>query len=225
MKILVVHGEDTVASRQFVESTISTSSNKGLASVKISEDSSFVLSELLSSGNLFTQESLFILQNASTIPPKEIRWLSNNYKRLPGELLIYSGSTLSSGVLKNLSGIASIKEFRMPKILFSFLDSFIPGNAGVCLRSLHLILKREPPEFVFAVLGRHLRDLYWAAVSPQTLGYPSWRLSKLKYQSGKIGEAKLKRIIKSMARIDLAAKSSNQELVPLLDLLIASQLE
>lgn len=225
MKILIVHGDDSQASRDFLNSSLRSSLKNGAKPVRLSKDSSFSVSELISSGNLFPQDSLYILEGPSSLTPREIGWLSENYKRLSGELILYSESQLSDGILKKLTAIASVKEFKPAKILYSFLDSFVPGKAGGCLKTLHLLLKKERPEFIFAVLGRHVRDLYWASVAPETLSYPSWRVSKLKTQAALIGPAKLKKVVKSMARIDLTAKSSNQDLASLLDLLIASQLE
>src|SRR3990170_2603019 len=80
-------------------------------------------------------------------------------------------------------------------------------------------------EFIFALLARHLRDLYLAKVAPQKLWYQPWRVQKLKRQASLFKEDQLKEIIFSLAEADIVAKTSQVSLGDSLDLLIATKLE
>jgi DNA polymerase III delta subunit len=224
MKVTLIHGENSEASLDYLKGTIDSFKKNGLQINKIS-DSTLSLSESLSAGNLFSQPNLYLLENPAKISPQEIKWLSEKTKTFPGTLIIYYDSQQPVTTLKALSGISEVKEFKLPRIIFSFLESFVPGKARESLLFLHELVKRQPPEFVFAVLAKHLRDLYWAKVAAETLEYPDWRLSRLRKQASTFSEEKIKKIINALAKIDVSAKTSKQELTSSLDLLIASQLQ
>jgi DNA polymerase III delta subunit len=127
--------------------------------------------------------------------------------------------------LKKFSPLAKVEEFRLPKSVFAFLESFVPGGSGRCLKLLHGQLEKEAPEFIFALLGKHVRDLYWVKVAPESLEYPTWRVSKLAKQAKAFSEEKLQKTLNSLAKIDFSAKTSSQDLSSLLDLLIVTQLQ
>ena len=134
--------------------------------------------------------------------------------------------------MKQLPKIDKVEEFKLPKLIWSFLDSCFPGNAKNALLLLHEIIKNEPVEFVFSLLAKHLRDLYWVKVdSPPgqrpsgPVAYPSWRVEKLKRQSHKFSEGSLEDLINSLAQADIKAKTSQGELIDLLDFIIATKLE
>ena len=113
----------------------------------------------------------------------------------------------------------------MPRLIFTFLDSIYPKNVKKVLVLFHELIKNEPVEFVFALMARHLRDLYWVRVEPKSLPYPSWRVGKLKGQSSKFKFETLKDLIARMAEIDIAVKTSKSDLISSLDLLIVFSLE
>ncbi len=139
--------------------------------------------------------------------------------------VLYYDKALAQNILKKLPKEAKIEEFKLAKIIFKFLDSFYPKNAVNCLRLLHGVIKNEPAEFALALLAKQLRDLYWVSIDGKSLSYPGWRISRLKNQSSKFAQGEVKNLISELAKIDVEAKTSKAELVPSLDLLIASRLE
>ncbi|OGM01912.1 hypothetical protein A2115_00495 [Candidatus Woesebacteria bacterium GWA1_41_8] len=225
MKITTIHGDNTPESFNYLQQLVDSFKNKGFEISRISEGTSFSLPETLSSSNLFGKNYVYILQNPKTLSSKDMEWIKKKGSGISAELIIYQSSQMPSALLKTISQISEVREFKLPKTIFAFLDSFAPGNASKCLVLLHTLLKRQAPEFVFAALARHVRDLYWVKVAPRDLDYPEWRLTKLRMQSDKFSEDKLTKIINSLARIDLASKTSKQGLAPSLDLLIASRLQ
>ena len=225
MKISVIHGENSSASATFLKSALEALKGKGIEISRISSESKLNLIETLTSDNLFFKKSVFVLENPTKIAEKEIKWLVKNADRLRGELYIYHDSVISASIVRKLSEVSDVREFKLPKTIFSFLDTFAPGQARRCLLYLHELLKKEPPEFILALLGRHLRDLYWVKVAPESLEYPDWKTSKLKSQAALFKEEKLKKLINLLAKIDVSTKTSSQKLGSSLDLLIASQLQ
>jgi len=225
MKITIIHGENSSASFDFLVSTLNSFKIKGITVNRISKESPFNITETLSAGDLFNKESLFLIEDPSKISVKDIQWIIQNADGLPGNLLIYNDAEFPDAFINKLSAVSQVKEFRLPKSLFVFLDSFLPGRTGHCLQLFHGLLKKEPPEFIFAVFCKHVRDLYWVKVAAEDLAYPAWRISKLKQQSSSFSEEKLKKALNSLARIDFSAKTSSQDISSSLDLLIVSLLQ
>jgi len=225
MKITIIHGDNSTASINFLKSTLGGFSQKGILISRISKESPLSLMEALSAGDLFNAEAAFVLEEPTKLSDKDIDWIYRSAGKLPGNLLIYNDSQLPLAFVKKLSSVSETKEFKLPRSLFVFLDSFLPGGAGRCVNLLHDLLKKEAPEFIFAVFCKQVRDLYWAKVAPETLAYPSWRVSRLARQADYFSEAKLKKALSSLARIDFSTKTSSQELVSSLDLLIVSLLQ
>jgi hypothetical protein len=225
MKITVIHGENTPSSLMFVEETIENFKKRGIPLLRISQESGLNSLETLTAGELFEKESLFLLEEANKVTAKDCQWLSKNSEKLTGNLLIYSDSQLPFSLINKLSSFSEVKEFKLPKSLFVFLDSILPKQNARSIKLMHQLLKKEPPEFIFAVIGKLIRDLYWVKVAPETLDYPGWRLAKLKRQAKGFSQEKLKKALNSVAKIDMFAKTSSYDLGSSLDLLMVSLLQ
>ena len=117
------------------------------------------------------------------------------------------------------------EEYKLPKTIYKFLDSFYPGNYINSKRYLLTLVDEEPIEMIFATLAKYLRDLLWVKMAPDTLNYESWRMGKLKQYSNKYTLIELKTLIKKLAEIDISVKTSKNNLINLLDLMILSRLE
>ena len=225
MNITILHGENSSASLNYLKGLLDGFKNKGIQVSRISKESPLSIMENISGGDLFNKRSTFVIDDPKKLTPKDIRWILDQNKALDVNLLIFSESELTAAFLKQFSGVADLKLFKLPKNLYAFLDSFMPGRAGACLKLYHELLKTEAPELIFAVFAKHVRDLYWASVDSQSLPYPGWRVSKLKNQAASFGEGKLKKVLKSLSKIDYSTKTSSQDLSSSLDLLIVSLLQ
>jgi len=119
-----------------------------------------------------------------------------------------------------------IETFKLPKIIYKFLDSFYPGNSEQSLKFLHSLAQTEAPEFILAYLGRHLRDLYWVGIDPAGLPFKEdWRILKLVNQTKKFGKNQIRGLIGEVAALDMTIKTSSDSFEGLLDQLIVSRLE
>ena len=225
MKITIIHGENSSASLNFLKSILDGFKKKGVVISRISKELPINITEALTQGELFNEESLFLLEEPDKLSANEVLWISRNAKSLKGVFLIYHDSELPALFLNKLSDVSEVRLFKLPQSLFTFLDSFQPRGAGRCIKLYHELLQKEAPEFLFAVFCKHVRDLYWARVNPESLTYPAWRVSKLRRQASAFSEEKLKKTLNSLARIDYSSKTSSHDLGSSLDLLIAGQLQ
>lgn len=223
MKIIVLHGDDTVKSYERLKKFIDTARGRSWE-VSFLDESTSPLTENLSAVSLFGAERFFILRDVKRLGKKELTWLNKKYKELAGNFIIYSETALNQTFLKSLPE-PKIEEFKLPKILWSFLELLHPGAGASSVRQFHKVIETEPPEFIFSLLARQFRDLYWVKTDPTSSGFPSWRIGKLKNQASRFTEQKLKELIGQMSEIDIKVKTSKADLISELDLLILKQLE
>jgi DNA polymerase III delta subunit len=224
MNIIVLHGDDIVKSRVRLEKFIDTAKNRGWELVKIGGEKKS-LAETLSSQSLFEKERLFIIEDISTLGKTDLTWLAKKGKTLKANLVIYHAGVLSQTFLKALPTPDKLEEYKLPRIIFDFLNAFYPGNSKRALKLFHEVMATEPAEFVFALLGRHLHDLYLAKISPSSLSYPAWRVGRLTSQSAKFTQESLEDVISHLARIDIEAKTGGPLLSDSLDLAIITKLQ
>ena len=158
-----------------------------------------------------------------------MEWIKNNSPRLDGTLIVYHPNLLAKTKIAKLPKLDKIEEFKLPKLIWSFLESFYPGNADRCFRMFNKIVETEPVEFVFALLARQMRDLYWVKAEEEEKkvgeNFQAWRVGKLRSQANKFGECQIKEIINNLAEIDIKVKTSKADLASSLDFLIATRLE
>jgi len=224
MKIVVLHGDDE--KKLFERLTRFTEVAKSRSwEVTYLDDQAQSIQEQLSSSSLFAAERFFIIREISRLGKKELEWLSKMYKNIIGNLIIYHEGYIPQIILKSLPKDTKIEEFKLPIILWNFLDGLYPGNSNRSIKQFHKLIEREAPEFIFTLIARLFRDLYWVKVDAQTLPYQSWRVGKLKSQSAKFKVEQLKSIIEMLSEIDIKVKTSKANLADELDLLIIKQLK
>ena len=223
MKIIILHGDDE--RRLYERLTKFVDSAKGRSwEVAYLDDPSLSLEEQLSSSSLFGAERFFVIRDISRLGKKELGWIAKKSKDLPGNLIIYHEGYVPQGILKALPD-AKVEEFKLPVILWNFLDGLYPGNSERSIKQFHKLIENEAPEFIFTLIAKLFRDLYWVKVDEKSLPYPSWRIGKLNLQSSKFSPEQLIDIIFHLAEIDIKVKTSKAEIVSELDLLIIKKLQ
>jgi DNA polymerase III delta subunit len=224
MKIIVLHGDDERKLYERLTKFIETAKSRSWE-VAYLDDPNTKIQELLSSASLFGSERFFILRDVARLGKKEQEWLKKNSNSIGGNLIIYHEGYISSPILKSLPNDTKIEEFKLPVILWNFLDGISPGNSDRSIKQFHQIIEKEAPEFIFTLIAKLFRDLYWVKTDAGSLPYPNWRVGKLKVQSAKFSTDKLKNLIGKLAEIDINVKTSKSDLLDELDLLIIKQLK
>lgn len=225
MKVIVLHGDNTIKTYERFQGFIKEARRRGWEVNRIDEKSPLSLPEQLTAKSLFGREAFFVVENPLKIDKADFVWLKSKSNDIPGTLVLYHAGYLPQYIIKSLPKIHKTEEHKLPKLIWKFLDSFYPGNIKPCLTLLHQVAKTEPVEFVFALLARNVRDLYWVSMDESSLSYPVWRISKLKRQAKRFKNEKLKEIIKELAEADIKAKTSKVDLKDSLDFLIITKLE
>lgn len=224
MKIIILHGDDERKLYARLSKFIETARGRSWE-VEFLDDPGVSIPEALSATSLFAAERFFILRDIKRLGKKEITWLNKKYTELSGNLIIYNEGYISKTLLSSLPKDIKIEEFKLPVIIWGFLEHLYPGNSEVCIKEFHKIIERDAPEFIITLMAKLFRDLYWVKTDPASMPYPPWKISKLKQQSNHFTIQQLQDIIKDLARIDIEVKTSKSDLVSELDLMMVKQLE
>lgn len=222
MKLIVLHGDNIDKVAQRLSVFVDTAKKRGWEIKRIDPDSKLSLPEVLTAGELFEKDKLFLVGNPSKISKSEIEWLKKEGEKVKGNVVVYHEGMISKTVLSTLPKPDKVEEYTLPKLIFKFIEAFYPGNSDTALQLLHQIT--EPPEFVVALLARQLKDLYILSIG-EKLNYPSWRASKLTAQAKKFTPESLREVISELAEADVLSKTSKQDLLSSLDLIILTKLE
>jgi DNA polymerase III delta subunit len=203
MKIIVLHGDDTI--KLYERLTKFTEEAKK----RQWELTDYSFNEI-SNQTLFDSEKFFILRDYKKLDKTELKQLD----KYLGNLIIYHEGKIPALTLKTYNA-SKVEVFELPQKLWGFLDN-------ISLKGLHEVIRTEAVEMVFALLASRMKDLYWAKVG--TPPYPSWRVSKLKSQGSKFSEETLKEVIQEMAEIDVNSKLGKENLLSSLDMLMVKKL-
>ena len=225
MKTLIIHGDDTIRSYQFLSNLIKkTKKNKWqIINIDSGKDTSF--SESITQDSLFDKKRLYILKNYKYLNKSDLKWIKEKLNDFDGYLVVYQEGKIASQFIKSIKGDKKERLFELPVIVFKFLESFYPGNSKEALNILYGLKSNKPVEFIFTMLARHLKDLYWVSIDPSSIPYASWRVSKLEKQLIGFPDGKVESIIKQMSDLDIKVKTSKESLEESLDLLILQELE
>lgn len=224
MKIIVLQGDDEKKLYERLTKFIETAKARSWE-VAYLDDKQLSVQEQLSSTSLFGVDRFFIIRDITRLGKKELEWIGKKLDELSGTLIIYHEGTISQLILKALPKETKTEEFKLPVILWNFLDNLYPGNSERSIKQFHQIIEKQAPEFIFTLIAKLFRDLYWVKTDEGSLPYPIWRVGKLKPQASKFTINNLQLIINKLAEIDIKVKTSRSDLVSELDLLIIKQLK
>lgn len=223
MKLLILHGDDQIKLYARLVKFIETAKSRSWEISYLDDVPSII--DSINSSSLFGAERFFVLRDIKRLGKKEIEWLKENAKDIDSNLVIYHEGYVPVALTKGITTDVKIEEFKLPKIIFSLMDMIMPGNSSQVIKTLHKIIETEAVEFVFVLIAKHMRDLYWAKTDLSSMPYPSWRSSKLKNQADKFTTNNLQLIINELSEIDVLVKTSKADLVSSLDLLFIKSLE
>jgi DNA polymerase III delta subunit len=223
MKLITIEGDHTEKSYERLSKLISVAKKRGWK-VKRYQKQENTLPEFLRARELFASESIYIVDDLNSIKPKELEWIKKNKDNLDITLIIYHSGFLSKRIKKLLPKPDKEEVYKLPKLIWKFLDSIYPGNTKQALTYFRKTIENEPVEFVFALISSHIQNLYWSRVS-KNLPYPSWRKRKIISQANKFEKTRLKEFIDELAKIDIKVKTSSANLSDSLDFILATKLE
>ena len=223
--MIIIHGDDQVESRQFLSEQLRQAKAKDREIVRFDgKSTSFEqLQQALEAKLLLGKEKLVVTENLLVnLPPKSI--IDYLVKTQPKNLIIWESKEISLSRINRLRVKARL--FKLPPIIFKFLDSFLPGNNRRSLKLLRQAVGQLSAESVFYMLARQVRYLIIAhqlGKKGLTRLHP-FQQQKIASQAKKFKLGQLLTLHRKLLYIDWQQKTGRtpMNLAAQLDLLIAS---
>ncbi len=227
--MIILHGENNLLSRQRLFSEMENFKNKTQSEVLKFDGQSVKLMDLrqaLEPSSLLGGSSLIVIENlfSGRLSKEKQKIIDYLKKALPQNLIVWEGKKVDGRMLSFLK--TGVLKFDLTPLIFHFLDSFFPGNTKNSLTLLHQCLEQEPPEIVFFMLARQIKQLILAADLGQKglKQMDNWRAEKLIRQAQKFTLIKLMKIYRQLLKMEVLQKTGR---IPFslsyqLDLLVAS---
>lgn len=223
--IKLLHGDDQVLSRKRLREIVEESKEKG-EEVVFLQGTKVTFSQIksaLESQSLFGGEKVLILENflgsgRGKEKEKILPFLLEG--KFQNDLIIWEEKEIK-GLFKGFD----VETFKLPPLIFKFLDSLKPGENRESLRILDDLLKRAEGEMILSMLIRRLRLLLLASDQNEEglSALLPWQKKKMMVQAKFFTKEELLRLYREILEIDFLQKTSQSALSPTfrLDLFLA----
>lgn len=225
-KIVVYSGDDIVSSRKAFLDYLESLERDDFELIRTSgKDLTEETLELHSSPtSLFGQKKTLAIENLllGTKSKEKEKIIEKIAKEKECDIIIWEGKDISKTDQKKYPGNFVFKNFKLPQILFNFLDSLAPGKTKENLDFFHRVIEEVDPAFVFLMVIRQFRYLILASENELT-GMPPWQCGKFFHQTKLFSKEKLLIIYERLLEIDYRQKTSGlvKDLTFELDLLLS----
>lgn len=227
--MLILHGENLVASRKRLKEEIDNFRLKFKGEVVKFEGSQLDLTQIkqaVEASSLFGLQRLVVIENLfSSLSSAEKQKIVNYLKQdLPKNLLVWERKKIDNRILTPFR--TRTIQFDLTPIIFRFLDSLAPNDQKLSLSLFHQCLAQDSPEMIFYMLTRQIKLLIIA----KDLGkkgltqMAGWQQDRLIRQAKRFDIAQLIKIYQQLLKIDWQQKTGQApyNLASQLDLFLAS---
>ncbi len=208
--LTILHGENTVASRNFLGSLIKQSQRKGISITKITNEN-FEINNLVSAlePDLFAQKKLILIDEFQKFSLQTQKDIAEIVEKLPSEnhLIIWSNKKLPAKTLK-LFPQGKSQLFKPSSQVFKFLDFLTPDNKINSLNLLNQTLAQDEINLVFYLLIIRIEDLILIKTDNQDkLKKAPWQIRRLVSQAEKFSLPALEKLLKQLILLDYRQKT------------------
>jgi hypothetical protein len=209
--LLLLHGNNSVKSRQGLVEAVSQFKASGLSDIVRLKGPSLTLNELTvanESASMFGPSRLIVIENLFALKAKV--QLTSVLKYLAAidtasvNIIIWEAKVLTPNQLKALSNF-QVRLYKTSAVTFKALEALKPGRQTVFLPLFDEAYRQDTPEFVFFMLVRHLRQLLTVSAASSLI--PAWQRSKLLSVAKLFGETKLINLHNRLTDLDWYLKT------------------
>lgn len=186
--ITLIHGEDIRRSREALLELKQQLQGKELREIngKTVQDADLV--QALSSSSLFGGETVVIIERIFSGLGKKIKRIDELTTLITTQgkdvdIIFWEDKEVGKTVLAGLGNKTAVRVFKLPSIIFQFLDSIAPGNSKTLLTYYDNLIQQEPPDLIHAMLLKRIKQLLILKSGNVLEGQQAWQLTRLTNQS------------------------------------------
>lgn len=212
--ITVIHGDDIASSRKYL-----SEEKQRLKHFIVFEGNALNISDLaqnIEGNSLFGDKITVIIENfiskKSKLSDETKKILDFLKKHKDAEIIFWEGKELSKKNAEIVPGAKS-KLFKIPQLLFMFLDNIKPNASNSSIALFHEVLENVEVELIFFMLIRQFRlmlglsDMSSAENIDEVIRLAPWQKEKLERQMRLFPIQKLKKMYRILYEIDIMQKT------------------
>ncbi len=213
--MIIIHGENTIQSRQKLVDVINQAKDKNILIERLSAKSLTLpgFESKLQKTDLFGHSRLLIVEGLHSLPRSKkknsmIQLLANSDM----SICLWEKRKLTPTMVKKFKN-ATVHHYKIANSLFNWLDSFSPNSATIAkqLKLFKLANTDNDQYLCFIMLARQIRMLIQAK-SGGKIGGPYFVVQKIKRQAANFSQQQLLKTHQALFQIDQQIKSSTNYL-------------
>jgi DNA polymerase III delta subunit len=184
--ITLIHGDDRAKSRDELQKIKRQHAGKEIRVLQGKGIEDHELLQALSSHSLFGGDVVVIIEHLLATPGKKVKRaqeLCSIIKTANADVVLWEEKEIGKSILTGLGSNVDIRLFKLPTVLFAFLDAIRPGHAKQLLSLYQSLIKKEAPDVIHAMLQKRLRQLLLLKAGHKEENLSSWQLARLTNQA------------------------------------------
>ena len=125
------------------------------------------------------------------------------------DVVIWEDKEIGASVIKHLGAGSRNQLFKLPVIIFQFMDSLIPGKSQAVLKLYKGVIASNPAEVVFSMMVKRIRQLIALSEGIVPAGLAEWQAKRLTSQAKSFTIEKLLAMYRNMHDIEVNIKTGN----------------
>jgi DNA polymerase III delta subunit len=215
--ITLLHGDDMVTSRAEFFRLKSNQKSREVREFDGRKIDETTLIQSLESASLFGGDITVIIENLFSRlgkNPKKIAALGKILSNCPPEteIVIWEDKEVGKTVQSALGTKTNIRLFKIPTLIFQFLDGLKPNNCALSIPQYHELIRNYAPEQIFVMVVKRVRHLIMLNSNVNPADLQGWQIGRLTSQAKLFTMKKLTMIYKHLLEIDFSIKSGNSAL-------------
>ncbi len=212
--ITLLHGDNIESSRNELNTLKGNAKGKEIRQIDGRTIDETSLTQALESRSLFGGDTLVIIENLFNKlgrQQKRITQLASILVQsaLTTDIIVWESKEVGATVLKSFDSKANIQLFKIPVVIFQFLDAIRPQNSASLLTYFAQASNRDAPELVFSMIVRRMRQLIMLKDNVTPEGLAGWQASRLTSQTKSFTMEKLHAMYNKLLTIEYSIKSGS----------------
>lgn len=226
--ISIIHGNDITSSRNYFLQL--KKENKDSYTLQDTDVNITDLIQIMDDGSLFQNSKTIFIENflgekkKSKEKDEIVKLIVKHAKQ--NNIFLWEKKELNKSSLIPFKE-AIIKNYKLPALLFNFLDSIGPGQGKTLIPLFHKCLENTETEMIFFMIVRQFRILLSITETSEMISeikrMAPWQTSRLQRQAKLFKKEKLKKLYFRLFEIETAFKtgSNPMPLISVIDIFLA----
>lgn len=171
-----------------------------------------VLTQALQSHSLFGNALFVVIENLFSKISKKSKSANEFIKILSNadtdtQVVCWEDKELTKSQLSGFPPKTAIQLFKLPVLIFSFLDGIYPSNRDTSLHIFNELIQKEAPELVFSMITKRMRQLILILNGTYSPEISDWQKGRLTTQAKHFTMEKLQAMYTKLPDIEYLIKS------------------